>query len=98
MVFQPILRTAQQTIHLVLLYVENFTFGGKKAADDTYLEAEDMDMYLLRQKFRSQAVSLSNDGQRKCSGDIIQITSVACYDLAGSNNTQLVSVSFWGAR
>jgi hypothetical protein len=51
MVFQPISRTVRQTIHPVLLYVENFTFGGKKAADDTYLEAEDMDIYLLQQKF-----------------------------------------------
>jgi hypothetical protein len=42
------------------------------------LEAEDVDMYLLQQKFQSQAASLSNDGQRKCSGDVIQITSVAC--------------------
>jgi hypothetical protein len=73
MVFQPISHM-QRTIHPVLLYVENFTFGGRKAVDSTHLEEEDVDMYLLWQKFRSQ-VSLSN-GERKCMGDVIPITSV----------------------
>jgi hypothetical protein len=73
MVFQPISRT-QPTIHPVLLYVENFTFAGRRAEDGTRLEEEDVDMYLLRRQFRSQALS---NGQRTRIGDIIPITSVA---------------------
>ena len=70
-VFQPISRVGSSN-QPFLCYVEKFSFAGKIAADGGREEELNVDMYLLRRQFRSQA----GDGPKTRIGDIIQLTDI----------------------
>ncbi|KAH8999792.1 hypothetical protein EDB86DRAFT_3063873 [Lactarius hatsudake] len=75
MVFQPISREQpSESIHLLLCYVQKFSFAGRRAEDGTRSKEQNVGMYLVRRQFRAPTVG---SGERMCMGDITPIIDIA---------------------